>query len=440
MPDVPSPKAKQRLRIGFVHRYDARNIRSWSGTFWFMSRALEAHVGEVVYLGPDDSYGTKFIIDNLARVNRVWQKLTGKIFVTDKNRFLANRLARFFERRLVEAPCDILFAPVASTEIAYLKTNLPIVYYSDITWVQIVDYYPDYSSVSGFCWHEGQRIESAAITRSKAAVYPSQWAVDSARKDYGAEEQATFKISFGANLVDPPTRAEALDRTLGSRINLLLIGVDWERKGGPIAFECLTSLLERNVDAHLTICGCVPPPGFEHPRMRVIPFLSKNDPAQQLQIEQLFREAHFMLLPTRAEALGIVTCEASAFGLPTIGTDTGGVRGTLQEGVNGYLLPFEARGRAFADKIISIISDPSCYRTLVVSSRDEYERVLNWDTWGRSMRAIMENVLGHSIDPGNTLTGTIAHNHGNHEPSDGLPAPQILVGETTPSLVGEETL
>src|SRR5258708_21223062 len=73
-----SPRTNKRLRIGFVHRFDARKIRSWSGIFYFMSRALEAHVGEVVYLGPDNSLGTKFTIDNTARVNRYWQRLTGK--------------------------------------------------------------------------------------------------------------------------------------------------------------------------------------------------------------------------------------------------------------------------------------------------------------------------------------------------------------------------
>src|ERR1022692_332396 len=121
MPDaLPT---KPRLRIGFVHRFDARNIRSWSGTFYFMSQALEAHVGEVVYLGPDNSRGTKFIVDNVARINRIWQRLTGNILATDHNRILSRRLGRFFERRLMESSCDILFAPVASVEIASLKTD-----------------------------------------------------------------------------------------------------------------------------------------------------------------------------------------------------------------------------------------------------------------------------------------------------------------------------
>jgi glycosyltransferase involved in cell wall biosynthesis len=400
MSDALLPKATQRLRIGFVHRFDARNIRSWSGIFYFMSRALEAHVGEVVYLGPDDTKGTKFVIDNTARVNRYWQRITGKILATDKNRVLSRRLARFFERRIEEQPCDILFAPVASVEIAQMKTDLPLVYYSDITWAQIVDYYPEFTSVSDYGMQEGERIEAAAILRSQAAVYPSEWAVESACKDYGASPATTCKVSFGANLNDPPTRSAALNRNLNGQIKLLLVGVDWIRKGGAIAYECLVSLLERGIDAQVTILGCTPPAGFEHPNFRVIPFLSKHDPEQRRQIEQLFLDAHFMLLPTRADATPIVISEASAFGLPVLASDTGGLGGSITSGVNGYLLPYDAPGSAYADQVIDVISDPERYKALVQSSRDEYEQRLNWDSWAISMRAVMERVLGRKIDPG----------------------------------------
>jgi glycosyltransferase involved in cell wall biosynthesis len=399
-PDADPLKSIRRPRIGFVHRFDARKISSWSGIFFFMAKALEDHVGEVVYLGPDSSAGTKFIIDNTARVNRFWQRLTGKTLTSDKNRFLSRRLARFFERRIQESPCDILFAPVASVEIASLSTDLPIVYFSDITWKQIADYYPEFSGISDFGRAEAERIEADAIHRANACVYPSDWAADSARDDYGSRPDFTFKASFGANLNEPPARSEALSHSLNGPVHLLLVGVDWVRKGGPIAFECLTSLLEKGVDARLTIMGCVPPAGFEHQRLQVIPFLDKHDPEQRKKITQLFLDAHFMLLPTRADATPIVTCEASAFGLPTLASDTGGLAGSIRNGVNGFLLPFEARGAAYAGKIVEVISDPVQYAALVTSSRDEFERNLNWDTWGRTMRGIMERVLNRSIDPG----------------------------------------
>ncbi len=397
MSELEPSRTNRRLRIGFVHRFDARSIRSWSGIFYFMCQALESHIGEVVYLGPDNSFGSRFVEHNMYRFTDRWRRLTGKLVMTDKNRVLAYQLARFFERRIREAPCDILFAPVAAAEIALIKTNLPIVYCSDITWTKILDYYPDLLNVSRLARGEGFSIEHLAVQKAAACVFPSDWAAKSCCDDFGSARESTFTISFGANLNNPPTRTSALSRSLNGRINLLLMGVDWERKGGPIAFECLMNLLNKGVDASLTVCGCVPPPGYEHERFRVIPFLSKHDPEQWNQIAQLFLEAHFFLFPTRAEAFGVVTCEASAFGLPALAADTGGVGGALKNGVNGFLMPHEARGDAYAAKIMQIVSDPARYRSLVISSRDEYERNLNWDAWGRSMRKVMERVLNRDL-------------------------------------------
>jgi len=396
------------MRIGFIHRFDARNFRSWSGTFYFMAQALETHAGEVVYLGPDLTGGTEFIINCAYHVNRLLHKLTGKRWVTDHNRILSWRLASVFKRRLEKSNCDILFAPAASIEIAHLKTNLPIIYFSDITWADIVDYYPQYSSLSSFARAEGEHIEAAAIRRAAAAVYPSEWAMNGACNHYGASPEKTFKVSFGANLAQVPSREDALYHPLDGPVRLLTVGVDWERKGGAIAFECLTSLLERGVDAHLTICGCVPPKGFEHPNLHVIPFLDKNNVEQRQRISQLFLDSNFLLFPTRADATPIATCEASAHGLPTLVTDTGGTRGSIRDGVNGFLLPLEARGREYADKIITVIASPDGYRELVIASRDEFEQNLNWDTWGKSICEVMERVLGRKMDA-STRASTPSH-------------------------------
>jgi hypothetical protein len=100
-----------------------------------------------------------------------------------------------------------------------------------------------------------------------------------------------------------------------------------------------------------------------------------------------------------------VISEASAFGLPILAPDTGGLRGSITEGVNGYLLPANSDGRAYATQIMRVIADPVQYEDLVVSSRTQFENHLNWDAWGRSMRAIMERILGREIDPGKTDTG-----------------------------------
>jgi glycosyltransferase involved in cell wall biosynthesis len=392
-----------RITIGFVNRFDARDVRSWSGTLYFMARALEEHVGDVAYLGPDKSRATRFVVNTTDRINRLSKRLAGKRLVSDMNRILAMRLAHYFEERIRETNCDILFAPVASTEIAHLKTDLPIIYMSDLTWANIVDYYPDFMNLSARERREGERIEAAAIGKAEALIYPSEWAARTAIGHYKADREKVYTIPFGANLEQAPSRADALGHGLSHPLKLLWVGVDWQRKGGPIALECLARLCEIGIDAELTVVGCTPPAEFVHPRLKVIPFLNKAVPEQRSRLLQLFLDAHFLLFPTRAEATAIVLSESSACGLPCVISDTGGVRGAIRDGVNGLLMPMEATGIDYADKIAAIVERPDTYRELVVSSRNEYEQRLNWDAWGRSMREVVTQVLASRRQAGAPL-------------------------------------
>ncbi len=85
--------------------------------------------------------------------------------------------------------------------------------------------------------------------------------------------------------------------------------------------------------------------------------------------------------------------EASAHGLPVLITDTGGITGGLQNGVNGFTMPAAADGKAYAHRIQALWSAPEEYRKLVCSSRDLFEQRLNWDAWGRSMRQVFSHAL-----------------------------------------------
>ncbi len=390
---VITEPAPARIRIGLLHRFDAQDVRSWSGTLYFMAKALQEHVGEVTFLGPDKTAQTKFAFDTIGRINRIAKLVLGKSLISECNRFCSRRLAAFFESQLLNADVDVLFAPVASTEIAYLKTDIPIVYLSDITWKNIIGYYPEFSLLSSLAKHEGENIEMRAIQKAKAVVYPSAWPAQTAREHYHAPAANVFEIPFGANLEEIPSRQTALRHQLGTTIELLWVGVNWKRKGGAVAFECMAELLGAGLDVRLTVCGCTPPPEFAHPNVRVFKFLNKHDPEQRKMLSNLFLDAHFLLFPTRAEAFGIVIAEASAHGLPCLATDTGGVTGALQDGVNGYTMAMDAGGVLYAEKIKHILDSPDGYERLVSSSRELFERRLNWDVWGKSM----SHVVSHSL-------------------------------------------
>ena len=177
--------------------------------------------------------------------------------------------------------------------------------------------------------------------------------------------------------------------------HLLFLGVDWTRKGGPIAFQTLLALLDAGIPADLTVCGCVPPPAYHHDLLTVIPFLDKNLAERQARFDELLRKSHFLLFPTRADCFGIVICEATAYGIPVFASSTGGVPEAVTPGVNGFLLPYTAAAEEYAAAIQAVWRDEEAYRRLARTSRETYDTTLNWDAWGASTAQIIRNVALH---------------------------------------------
>jgi glycosyltransferase involved in cell wall biosynthesis len=378
-----------RLRIAFLTSTDPRNRRAWSGLHYMLAQTLQKHVGEVDYLGP---VSLRYWFGLGDRVNKVIEKLSnGRRYHYSISVLTARLYAGIFSRKLRQRQYDVIFAPASYTEFAYLDTTIPIVYCCDSTITQLIDYYPGLSSLLAISKRELAHIEQLAINRADLLIYSSHWAGNSAIQDFGAAPEKVEVLPFGANFPVVLPREEVIYRQPHpGKCKLLFVGVEWVRKGGAIAFDTLVKLREQGIEAELTICGCIPPAGFEHPNLTVIPFLDKNDPAQLSQMVQLYQQTDFFLLPTRAECAAIAFCEASSFGVPSFTTDTGGIADFVENGVNGYRLALTDGGAEFAQAIKAVLSNTSLYRQLRISSRDLYERKLNWNAWGVAANRLFE--------------------------------------------------
>lgn len=378
---------KSNLRIGFITALDPEDKRSWSGIYYRMYQALKEQFEEVNALGPV----------RLNRIDTVRMNLSIILFkvyhlfrygAKVKSIHLPARskaYSRFFERRSEQLNIDVLFAPVASLEIAYLKTKLPICYFSDTTFGQLWSYYHDESGISPLVKKLGDKIERLAIDNSSSQVFCSEWAAQYAVDFYGAN--SVFVTQLGANM-DMENEPPLNFRSLKDHINLLFIGVDWNRKGGTIVYKTFKSLLDKGYKVSLTVCGCVPP--NEHPNMKVIPFLNKNIEEDVKKMRRLYEEADIYFMPTRAETYGIVFCEAAAFGLPVVSTNTGGVSSIVEDGKTGFLLPHHAVYNDYVEIIERLISNEELYTELSLNARRKFESQLNWSSWGKETRKILE--------------------------------------------------
>jgi glycosyltransferase involved in cell wall biosynthesis len=329
----------------------------------------------------------------LARIIRVSSRLLlGKQYSC--NFLQAKSIAKSATRWLARQNFDVIIAPAGPLEVAFLETTIPIVSVEDSTCRLLFDSYPRYSSLQQRTIFELETLQQLALKKASAIIYSSSWAARSAIDDYGIDTGKVHVVPIGANL-EAPSSEIAFTRRPSGHCRMLFLAVEWERKGGEIAFETLLALEAQGIEAELIICGCTPPEQFSHKSMRVIPFLDKNNESQRQELHNLLITSDFLLLPTRYDCLPGVLCEASAFGLPVVTTTAGGIPEAIKDGENGFLLPLEARGDAYAATIANLYRDDERYIQMAHASRSAFEQRLNWDVWGITVKQLLTDLLSH---------------------------------------------
>ncbi len=380
----------RRLKIGFLPSLTLVNkLSSWNITNGYMAQVLKKYCGDITYIEP--MHLPELLLGRV--FNKATQLLLKKNFMYYHSFFVARKCAKLLTRQLAGNDFDLIFAPACASETAFLEIDTPIVIVEDANFALLYNYYAQFSNLLPRSYYEANTLEGLALNKAALVLHPSPWARRSSLENYHVAQEKVYAVPFGANVDNPPPAEVALTRKKSDQCKLFFIGVDWERKGGAIAFDTLLKLEELGIQAELTICGCVPPPQFSHERMTVIPFLSRKDEKQRREMEKLFETSDFLFLPTRGECYGMVFCEASSYGLPSITTNTGGVSGAVTNGENGFMLPLSAGGAEYAELIARVYRDDQGYAELVKSSRVAYENRLNWDAWGMTVTKLIYEML-----------------------------------------------
>lgn len=382
------------MRIGYCIWKDPNDKKSWSGLPYYIMKALERHCGEVIPLGPLNN--KLFTIGKI--VNKCSSLFLRKKFDYYHSIPIAKEFATNLQKKLKGNHFDLLFFPAGCEILSFLETEIKKVYFSDTTFNLMVDYYPNYSNLLNISKKWGNLLEKRALKKADIILYPSQWAAKSAVKDYNVENEKIFVIPCGINVDKMPSMEEIYTFRNENKaiLKLLFVGIDWDRKGGDIALQTMIELNKRGVDTELTIVGVKQKLNFEHPKLKIIGFLDKNNLGQTKQLESLYLESSFFFLPTRNECFGLVFAEAAAYGLPVVATDTGGVSYYVENNVTGALLPLEADYKAYADKIQEIWLNKPFYSELCRNAKHKSILLLNWDSWGKSVKEILNKKLNRN--------------------------------------------
>ena len=367
------------MNLAYIYPHDAADPGIQSGRPHAILAGLQRNGAGVVPIFPLE---TKPVTAALPK--KIGYRLIRRLHRLDRDPAYLAALAAEIEAQLDWHDIDALFSP-GTEAIAHINSPQPLIYCADATFANLVDYYWDFTHLSREYLDQGHEQEREALARASLAIYPSQWAADSAIRDYGADPAKVLVLPFGANLGGDNSEQEVEnwieDRT-GSEIRLLFVASHWERKGGDIVVAATEILNRLGHAVRLDVVGCeVPERHRELPWLHAHGRLSRHDSAQTATLTQLFIDSHFLFIPSRAEAYGLTFSEANAFGLPAISTATGGIPSVVRDGINGRMLPLDADATAYADAIVESFADPDAYRAMCRRAYREFAERTNWDTF-----------------------------------------------------------
>lgn len=328
---------------------------------------------------------------------KIGYRLLGKFHRGDRSPEYLSSLATQFEQRTAGKHFDWVFS-AGSEVVSQLVTDIPIAYCADATFANLVDYYWDFTGISAEYRRNGHAQEAAALNKAALAVFPSEWAARSAIDYYGVDPAKVAVISFGANLGSENEAFQVnhwIEQRTPEPLRLLFVGRHWERKGGDLVIATAHCLIAHGYPVVVDIVGCdLPAEHRDIPWIHAHGLLHQRNPIEMERLTQLYARAHFVFVPSRAEAYGFTFAEACAFGSPPISTATGGIPAIIQHGQNGLILPLDAKASDYADAIVTTFSDPARYRAMCHCAYDDFERRLNWKTFTRKFVAKMQERLG----------------------------------------------
>lgn len=198
-----------------------------------------------------------------------------------------------------------------------------------------------------------RRGEKNAFAKARAVAVMSEWTRQAALREHpDLPPEKIHHFPPGADL--EPFQAMPLVRppkeSKGDKADLLFVGGDFKRKGGPLLLDCFAQHFAERARLHL-VSALAPdnlPEGVTAYR--------DLKPYSQALLD-LYGQADIFVMPTRNEAYGHVFIEAMAAGLPVVSTDINAIPEIVRHGGEGMLIP-PGDGKALQDALDTLLAHP----------------------------------------------------------------------------------
>jgi len=286
---------------------------------------------------------------------------------------------------------ELLTRHLAAGEYAFSIQTMSIYDASTPDWPHFVytdhverarDAFPD--APEGCATHDRWIELEASIYRNAAMVFTfSSHVSNSLLEDYGLDPQRVACVRAGSNLqID----ADGIDEDRFETKNILFVGKDWQRKGGPELLAAFEIVRRAHPDAQLTIVGCSP--RVDVPNCSVVGRVPRE------AVHRYFQKASVFCLPSRLEPFGIVFVEAMQYQLPIVATRLGAVPDLVIEGETGYTVDVGDVDR-LALVLIDLLDDPQKCRRFGQRALETAQTKYNWDRVGATIREHVLSVMGN---------------------------------------------
>ena len=168
--------------------------------------------------------------------------------------------------------------------------------------------------------------ERRIYTDARTIFVRSRHVADTLEDGYGCAPEKVEVVGMGPNGSVPDE-----ERT-GSpeRRRLLFVGIDWERKGGPMLLDAFDALAPEFPGLELEVVGPDADVGDR-------PGITVHGRIPLDEVYRLQQRCDIFCLPTLFEPFGVAFIEAMHASLPVVGPDTGAVPDLVRDGVTGIL-------------------------------------------------------------------------------------------------------
>jgi glycosyltransferase involved in cell wall biosynthesis len=170
-----------------------------------------------------------------------------------------------------------------------------------------------------------------------------------------------------------------------NRCNILFVGKDWHRKGGPLLIDAFRIVRSRIPDAQLTIIGCQP--NIKSEGVNILGFLNNQDPQESEIMKKAFQEATIFCMPTLFDTTGMVFMEAALYGLPSVMVGGQGRESIFPSFMAVHLSSTD--GRELAHKLIELTKD---HRKMSIMGNTARQFVLKHYRWPLIAELLIKDV------------------------------------------------